>query len=126
MHEADIIWMMLEMGFHSGAPEDLALNNLIDQLLVNSQVVFDSESGTFKNVRPLIKEIALEGNGNILIWTQRMLQRVGFKVSSSNEAKFKVNCSIVDGKPNWKVTENNNVVFIVDSITELSRKILLI
>jgi hypothetical protein len=118
--------MMLEMSFYSGAPEDLALNNLIDQLLVNSQVVFDSETGSFRNIRPLNREIGLEGHGNILLWTQRMLQRMGFEISNSNQAKLMVICSITDGKLSWKVTDNSNVVFIVDSITELSRQIRLI
>ncbi len=123
INEADIIWMMLESGFVSGAPEDLALSKQFDKLLANTQVEFDTKTGQFKNARALDKEISLEGSGEALIWTQRMLQRLGYQAITSNDCKLKVVCSKVDDGFEWTVLDNDIPVLKLTSIAELSRKL---
>lgn len=123
MHEADIIWMMLESGFISGAPEDLALSKQFDRLLDNTQVEFDIKTGQFKNARTLDKVINVEGSDMALNWTKRMLQRLGYRPIADGECKLKVVCSNNEDGLEWSVFDGHNLVLKSKSIEELSRKL---
>lgn len=123
IHEADIIWMMLESGLKSGSPEELALNHQFQYLLSNTQVVFDSKLGVFKNSWQSTKRIALEGNGDEHVWTQRMLQRLGYQVVDSNNSKLKVTITNVDDSIRWVIRDESLMLFETSSITDLSRKL---
>lgn len=123
IHEADIIWMMLEKGLKSGAPEELALNDQFKYLLSNTQVVFDSNLGVFKNSRQCTKQIALEGNGEVHKWTLRMLQRLDYKVVDSNVSGLKITITNEGDSIRWMITDENRLIFETRSITELSRRL---
>lgn len=122
IHEADTIWMMLNEGFLSGAPEDLALNGKFKQLLADSQVLFDLESGLFRNRRRSLKTIAFEGEGTAAIWTTKMLERVGFKVGSNAEG-MKVTCKQQYSSTEWILTKNGVLLFKTHTLYELAQKL---
>jgi iron complex transport system ATP-binding protein len=122
IHESDIIWMMLQSGLVPGAPEDLALSNNFQDLLSDTQVVFDAESGLFRNYRQPSKSIVLEGNGNVRLWTARMLERIGFCTENVEQANLKVTC-ITEDIPCWMVTESENLVFKSNSLRDLADKL---
>ncbi len=122
IHEADTIWMMLNTGLAAGAPEDLALSNSFQNLLADTQVVFDADSGLFRNYRKLTKSIALEGNGSIRLWTARMLERIGFDTQNFEQASIKVTCINENNSPCWVATEAENLIFKAYSLGELAKK----
>lgn len=123
MHEADTIWMMLPTGFTAGAPEDLALQNCYQNLLLDTKVEFDSEQGMFRNKRKASKTVALEGNGMVYTWTARMLERVGCTVDNSNEATLKIVCNTHHSGYEWTVLQNNKLVFKVQRLADLAWKL---
>lgn len=120
IHEADTIWMMLDSGLVSGAPEDLIISNQFDDLLHNTNVVFDSSLGVFKNKRITSREITLEGEGTQAEWTQRMLERIGFSAHQSNQYKLRVVCKTYNGSRLWEVFEHKNFVATATSLKELA------
>lgn len=123
IHEADIIWMMLSEGLHSGAPEELAIEQQFQMLLSKTEVQFDSELGTFKNFRKPFTPIGLEGHGLGYKWTKRMLERLGFEVVDKERSNQTVFYSFIDGTSEWRVKDRNGLIYETKSITDLSRKI---
>lgn len=123
IHEADTIWMMLKSGLTSGAPEDLALSNSFQNLLADTHVVFDGDSGLFRNYRKPTKSIALEGNGIVRTWTARMLDRIGFNTQEPEHSKVKVTCTYENDNPCWIVTEAENLAFKAYSLGQLAEKL---
>ena len=122
IHEADTIWMMLNEGFLSGAPEDLALNGNFKQLLADSQVLFDMEAGLFHNRRRLTKTIVFEGVGTEAIWTAKMLERIGFDVTDNGEG-LKVVCCQKGGLNEWTLTNRGNLILKTQTLYELAQKL---
>jgi iron complex transport system ATP-binding protein len=120
IHEADTIWMMLKTGFASGAPEELALTNMFQELLADTQVVFETSTGLFRNYRSLNKSIALEGQGSVFIWTTRLLERIGFEVNTLTSSDLKVICTQHDHDFQWIVKKNGNQIYSTKTMTELA------
>jgi iron complex transport system ATP-binding protein len=123
IHEADTIWMMLNTGLAAGAPEDLALSNSFQYLLADTQVVFDADSGLFRNYLKPTKSIALDGNGSVRLWTSRMLDRIGFDTQNTQHTSLKVTCLVENSSMYWIVTENEKLVFKVYSLGQLANKL---
>jgi iron complex transport system ATP-binding protein len=121
--EADTIWMMLDSGFISECPEDIVLNSHFDKLLDNSQIVFERETGVFKNHRKAIDEIALEGQGDISFWTKKMLERLGYTITAKPKSRLRVEC-LSDNRQTWKVYTNGILHFEAYSLTELSKRLM--
>lgn len=117
--EADTIWMMLESGFISGCPEDIVLNNHFDKLLGNSQIIFERETGAFKNYRKSTDEIALTGQDEAFFWTKKMLERLGYTITAKPKGGIKIDC-LSTNKHVWKVYIDNILQFEALSLTELS------
>jgi len=121
MNEADIIWMMLESGFVHASPEDIAINNIFNEMLSQSNVQFDSQTGIFKSIKEQHTPITLEGQGVIYQWTHRMLSRLGFKVE--RDCNLKVLC-VNNGEGNiWLLKDGENLLLTADSITRLAREL---
>jgi iron complex transport system ATP-binding protein len=121
MSEADIIWMMLESGFIAAAPEQLAIDNRFDDLLANTKVVLDKETGMFKNYRRHNKQIAVVGNGIELVWTKRLLERLGFIIVNQSESNYCVVCNLEHSKAMWSIHFNDKIVGKYSSLTDLAR-----
>ncbi|MDD4386075.1 MAG: ABC transporter ATP-binding protein [Bacteroidales bacterium] len=121
--EADTIWMMLDTGFISGCPEDIVLNSHFDKLLGNSHIVFERETGVFKNHRKAIDEIALEGQDDALFWTKKMLERLGYTITAKPKSGLRVEC-LKDNRHSWKVYTNGILHFEAYSLTELSKRLM--
>ncbi|MFP4557630.1 MAG: ABC transporter ATP-binding protein [Bacteroidales bacterium] len=119
--EADNIWMMLDTGFVAGAPEDIALSNGFNQFLANTNMMFDTSLGLFKNQRNPEKSIAIEGQGDALLWTKRLAERLGFACVERSNAEIMVSCSKTDNGSLWEVYQQNGLVTKVHSLTELGQ-----
>jgi iron complex transport system ATP-binding protein len=81
---ADRIWLLPYRGaFQVGTPEDLVLNGAFEQAFRSAGVQFDDATGTFHTGRQIIdRSIVLEGDGTQYFWTQRALEREGFRVET--------------------------------------------
>jgi iron complex transport system ATP-binding protein len=123
MGEADMVWMMLPTGFISGAPEDLAINQHFQHLLINTDVMFDSQTGLFKNYRIPNKDIALEGQGDSLIWTRRLLERLGYNIVRKEAVNLMVSISMENNTCIWEIATKGNLISRVDNLTDLGRRL---
>ena len=122
INEADTIWMMLNDGFFSGAPEDLALHGKFEKFLTDSEVLFDMESGLFRNRHRVSKTIAFEGEGAMAIWTTKMLERIGFKVGSNGDG-LKVACMQQGGSTEWVLAKNGSLLLKTHTLYKLAQKL---
>jgi iron complex transport system ATP-binding protein len=120
IHEADNIWMMLDSGLVSGAPEDLILANQFDSLLSDTSVVFDTLNGVFKNKRVAKGEITIEGEGIETNWTIKMLERIGYSIAQGNPCRLKVVCKSTHIPIEWDVYENQVLVACATNMLNLA------
>ena len=81
LQTADAIWLMnREASLISGAPEDLVLSGMFEQVFKSEAFQFDRFSGSFKVVHPAKGTVSLVGNDVFSIWTRRALERDGYQV----------------------------------------------
>jgi iron complex transport system ATP-binding protein len=86
--QADKIWLILENELIEGAPEDLMLAGEFDHLFDSSTVIFNSEDGTFSFRSETRGAVYLEGEGSKKYWTEKAINRGGFKVSKEKTLPF--------------------------------------
>jgi len=122
IHEADTIWMMLPLGLLAGTPEELALSRSFDQLLENSNVLFDIQTGTFRNRKTAGIEINIDGEGATLHWTKKMLQRIGYKVVDNESAELKIFCITENLKTQWILKKSGETIFQTESLKTLAQQ----
>jgi iron complex transport system ATP-binding protein len=73
--------LLLDGGrLHDGAPEDLVLSGAFEAAFRAQGVAFDVTTGGFCFGAPAEREVALLGDGIVRVWTQRALERAGFRV----------------------------------------------
>jgi iron complex transport system ATP-binding protein len=109
MSQADKIWLIIDDHLVEGAPEDLMLQGAFDHLFDSSAVQYNSEHGTYSFKTENRGEIITDGEGIMLHYTKKALNRAGFSVREGV------------GKPYLKLPSANsgNWQFIdKDSITE--------
>lgn len=78
---ADRIWLILPAGLFEGAPEDLMLKGLFDDLFKSSNVKFSAADGSYSISSEKKGEMFVEGSGKRFHWTARALKRIGYSVS---------------------------------------------
>ncbi len=86
MRCADRLWVMTHDDFAQGAPEDLALNGVLERRFAGEGVRFDALSGSFQIDVPLCVTVQLVGDGVRAEWTVRALRRNGIAVSAEPQA----------------------------------------
>jgi iron complex transport system ATP-binding protein len=104
MMYADRFWVIQDGAIREGAPEDLGLEGLFNRLFDSSGIGFDAPSARFRISPTLRGTIGLEGDhSDALLWTGRMLERLGFRVSRSGGER-KVSVDSTGGNHVWLVT----------------------
>jgi iron complex transport system ATP-binding protein len=105
--QADKIWLILENELIEGAPEDLMLAGEFDHLFDSSTVIFNSGDGTFSFRSDTRGVIYLEGEGNKRYWTEKAINRAGFKVSKEKTLPY----ILLPSESNflWKLFKENGV-----------------
>ena len=106
MRFADHIWLLDKNGtITKGYPEVLATNGTISRTFSSSEVEWNIENGTFRiQANPNLRAI-VHGSGALFIWTQRALERLGFKIIESTEKPvLEVTISETNQKWNWSVS----------------------
>lgn len=92
LRNADRIWLMPKNdSLTVGAPEDLVLNGAFEGAFQSEGVQFDKRTGSFTATIDTQKMIALQGDGVRHIWTQRALERIGYKIAETADLRVIVN-----------------------------------
>jgi iron complex transport system ATP-binding protein len=81
LSQADKIWLIADDNILEGAPEDLMLQGAFDHLFDSSSVEYNSEHGTYTFISEDRGEVRVAGEGIMLHYTKKALNRAGFSVS---------------------------------------------
>ncbi len=82
--EVDKIWLMKNKNIIEGAPEDIVLENGFSDIFDSSKIIFDNKTADFKINRKTTIKINLVGNKIEKIWTEKALERLGFRITNEN------------------------------------------
>jgi iron complex transport system ATP-binding protein len=105
LRSADRIWLLPQGGpLHVGAPEDLVLNGAFERAFESEGVHFDPDSGAFHMNAIQPEVMVLKGTGRFYYWTQRALNRAGFRVcvEGASEAQELAAVVVGDTEPYWR------------------------
>lgn len=116
---SDRIWLLPKDGsLHIGSPEDLVLNGSFEAAFESEGVNFDKQSGSFNIHNEYKKSVALNGDGNDSIWTERALMRNGISVDPLAQTVVTVHSD--KEKQRWSISSNDKTDEY-ESIYELIR-----
>ena len=108
MSQADKIWLIVEDHLVEGAPEDLMLQGAFDHLFDSSVVEYNSEHGTYSFKTENRGEIITSGDGIMLHYTKKALNRSGFSV---REGEGKTYLKLPSGNcRNWQFIDDKSVI----------------
>ena len=94
MRCADKMWVIHEGRILEGAPEDLGLAGLFNELFSTSGIRYDEQAGSFLFSGKQRGRIRLEGEqGKSLIWTRNTLERLGYRLDNGAEQLIKIESS---------------------------------
>ncbi len=85
LHQADKIWLMHPKRIISGAPEDLILTNVFDDLFPKSRLHFDKRKGDYLFKKERTSNIGLKGKGLKYYWTKKALERIHYRVVEQSD-----------------------------------------
>jgi iron complex transport system ATP-binding protein len=105
--QADKIWLILENELIEGAPEDLMLAGEFDHLFNSSTVIFNSADGTFSFRSDTRGAIYVEGEGRKRYWTEKAINRGGFKVAKEKTIPFII--LPTENSSLWKLVSKTDV-----------------
>ncbi len=88
MSQADKIWLIADNRMLEGAPEDLMLQGAFDHLFDSSVIEYNSEHGTYSFISESRGEVNVDGEGVMLHYTKKALNRAGFSVSEGEAKPF--------------------------------------
>jgi iron complex transport system ATP-binding protein len=107
MSQADKIWLILDNHLLEGAPEDLMLQGAFDHLFDPSSIQFNSEQGTYSFITENRGEINVAGDGILLHYTKKAINRAGFSVIEREVRPFlkapSGNCK------KWQLIDDNSI-----------------
>ncbi|MCF8230636.1 MAG: ABC transporter ATP-binding protein [Bacteroidales bacterium] len=88
---ADQIWLM-DKGkeLHTGSPEDLVLNNVLNYFFEKDYIYFDKYTGTFLLKTRNGSEIYTDGPQPYLFWLNKALSRIGFNTTEKGVGEPRV------------------------------------
>ena len=110
MRSADRFWLMSPDGkIISGAPEDLVLSGDFQQVFARDQISFDVMNGQFSVAGSNEGAVCLQGEGEVKVWTERALQRVGYSVSEDSKQCIGLRVDIMVNESGfaWRIGEEN-------------------
>jgi iron complex transport system ATP-binding protein len=88
LSQADKIWLIADDNILDGAPEDLMLQGAFDHLFDSSAVAYNSENGTYSFISENRGEVRVSGEGIMLHYTKKALNRAGFSISEGEVHPF--------------------------------------
>ena len=104
MQCADKMWVIHEGRILEGAPEDLGMSGLFNDLFSSSGIRFDEIAGRFLFSRDHKGSIHLEGDAKeALVWTRSSLERLGYTVDQNAPRTIQVES--LPGGIRWTLQE---------------------
>jgi iron complex transport system ATP-binding protein len=120
MKEADRLWLMMPDSFIDGAPEDLVLQHSISKVFQQSRLKFDPRRGDFSITRKPVGVCKLTGKGNVLLWTKKALERLGFETENEQgEHTVEIQFQEKENEITWQLIHQQNT-YTFHSIYELA------
>ena len=116
LKSADKIWLIKESRIIEGAPEDLILDNIFDDVFDSDKIIFDSENGDFKSVQKLSKPVNIYAeniNKFVKILTEKAINRIGFYLSES-KTDFEIRIKNNQKKYSWNLKNNKKEISFTD------------
>lgn len=90
---ADKLWLMdKKQGLKIGTPEDLSLDGTMESFFSRKGIAFDQQTGLFKVVTPIKREIRLEGEGAAYNMVQKALFRNGIRAEKEIKSVDSIRC----------------------------------
>ncbi len=90
VREVDKLWLIAPDGTFQGAPEDAVLEGWLNKLFQNDNIGFDENEGEFFFKKKFRAKVRVDGEGIVLMWTLRALNRKGYQIVMSAEPDFHV------------------------------------
>lgn len=102
LQTADYIWLM-SMGnkIFFGTPEDLVLNDTFAAAFSREGITFDRRHGVFKVAESKGTAIGLTGDAELVFWTKRALERLGYLVSDDDALDMQIHAQLDGQQRNW-------------------------
>jgi iron complex transport system ATP-binding protein len=104
-HETDKIWLLLDDGILTGAPEDLIINKGFFKLFENSSLKFDLDKGEMRPERTFTKKMGVKGKGLLKFWSVHALERLGIE-AVDNDMMANLTIEEADGRHLWRLNDN--------------------
>jgi len=90
LRNADKLWLIgRDRAIHSGAPEDLILNQDLEKAFIGKGIYFDRLHGSFVNAFEGKGRAGISGSGLHTVWVKRAMERAGFSVEHKEFTSFK-------------------------------------
>jgi iron complex transport system ATP-binding protein len=130
LQQADRIWLIHGQALHDGAPEDMVISGRLGEALrqtdSGAKIEMDPRTGEFAVRRARGPEVVLSVTGgnktgldNIRAWTQKALERNGFRVVEDEAADLHVVIDTGDRSTKWTLEKSGNRIEL-NSIYDLS------
>lgn len=118
---ADQLWLInMEGQVFTGIPEDLVLDGTFESVFEQDSFEFDRATGSFTIHRPSSSPVCLSGDDIAMFWTRRAIEREGYNVSQSYDAKLHIEAiKGVDGFE-WNLSNGESEISC-SSVRELIR-----
>jgi len=106
MQSADILWLMrADKQISVGAPEDLILNQSMQDVFAQSSVDFDHITGMFKIKHEIKMEMHFSSDDDqIALWTKKALEKIGVALIEDSSIANKIQYKSQSGL--WKISIN--------------------
>ncbi|MEO6283906.1 MAG: ABC transporter ATP-binding protein [Dyadobacter sp.] len=130
LQAADNLWLMQPDGkLVTGVPEDLVLNGAFESAFAKTGFFFDNATGTFTiHHDPGSVNIGLSGDPKMVFWTNRALQREGFRSNHQEDFEYQIIVSTDNGTPVWKflngefASKFTTIEMLIDSVKSVANK----
>lgn len=123
---ADRLWVLPLRGtLAEGTPEDLVLDGVFGAAFSSEGVHFDEERGAFATHARFDREVSLSGEGSVARWTQKALERRGYRVRTGPVTlPLHVTATRTAGASSWTLAHEDSAVphgSIASLLTALSK-----
>lgn len=100
---ADVFWILNKGVLSTGAPEDMLLNQTIEQLFEENNLTFDINSSQFIMQKQYSYNVHVQGDGIEQRITEMALDRLGIEVDCNKPAKLIVTIIRNANKVHWEL-----------------------
>lgn len=120
LQSADELWLLSADGkVTTDSPENLALSGKLNEHFGSEELAWDSAKGSFRVQQEPCLYARLSGEGPEYLWTQRMLNRLGYGLNEAEPANLKVQIEKGPEGSKWIVCLNEEKT-VFDSLARFT------